>query len=93
VLRVHPGHVGLFDASVRFEVIRVPGLANRYLGADGHHFVLLTGPGQVWLQSMPVPILAGVIGRYLGDTGSHPVETGTAAGAAASLIGNLLGNR
>src|SRR5271170_6131694 len=37
VMRVHPGHIGLFEASVSFQVIRVPGLANHYLGADGHH--------------------------------------------------------
>ena len=28
----HPGHVGLFEATVNFTVQRVPGLANRYLG-------------------------------------------------------------
>ena len=52
VMRVHPGHVGLFQASVNFSVIRVPGVANRYFGADGHHWVVLTGPGRVWLQSL-----------------------------------------
>ena len=37
-------------------------MANRYMGSDGHHFALLTGPGRIWLQSMPLPVLAGVIG-------------------------------
>ena len=46
---------------------RCPGLANRYMGADGHHFAVLTGPGRIWLQSMPIPMLAGVIGDYLPD--------------------------
>jgi uncharacterized protein (AIM24 family) len=89
-MRAHPGHVGLFQASVRFEVQRVPGLANRYLGDDGHHFVVLTGPGRIWLQSMPLPILAGSLAPYLGD-GGHPMEAGAAGGAAASVLGSLFG--
>ncbi len=32
-MRVHPGHAGLFQASVTFSVQKVPGLANRYMGA------------------------------------------------------------
>ena len=91
-MRVHPGHVGLFEASVSFQVVRVPGLANRYLGNDGHHFVVLTGPGRIWLQSMPLPLLAGALAPYLGGEG-HPVESGVAGGAAASVLGSLFGNR
>jgi uncharacterized protein (TIGR00266 family) len=68
-MRVHPGHVGLFESSVKFEVRKVKGIANRYLGEDGFHFVQLVGPGRVWLQSMPVPVLAGALIPYL------PVET------------------
>jgi uncharacterized protein (TIGR00266 family) len=64
-MRVHPGHVGLFEGSVKFEVKRVKGMANRYLGEDGHHYVELVGPGRIWLQSMPVPILAGALLPYL----------------------------
>jgi uncharacterized protein (TIGR00266 family) len=90
-LRVHPGHVGLFQSSVSFQVIRVPGLTNRYLGADGHHWVVLTGPGRVWLQSMPIPILAGALSPYLGD--ARPAAAGAAGGAVASAIGNILGGR
>jgi uncharacterized protein (AIM24 family) len=74
---------------VTFQVQRVPGLANRYLGDDGHHFVVLTGPGRIWLQSMPLPILAGALSRYLGD--SHPVEAGAAGGVVGGVLGNILG--
>jgi len=92
VMRVHPGHVGLFETSVSFQVIRVPGLANRYLGADGHHFVVLTGPGRIWLQSMPLPILGGALSPYMSGEG-HPVEAGAAGGIVASALGNILGNK
>ena len=92
IMRVHPGHVGLFQSSVSFQVIRVPGLANRYLGADGHHWVVLTGPGRVWLQSMPISILAGALSPYMGGD-ARPAAAGAAGGAVASAIGNILGGR
>jgi len=90
-LRVHPGHVGLFQASVSFQVIRVPGMANRYLGADGHHWVVLTGPGRVWLQSMPIPILAGTLSPYLGE--ARPAAAGAAGGMVAGALGDILRGR
>jgi len=88
VMRVHPGHVGLFQASVTFAVQRVPGIANRYLGSDGHHFVQLTGPGRVWLQSMPLSILAGALAPYLPSSDGHPAAAGAAGGIAVNLFGN-----
>ena len=64
-LRAHPGHVGMFAASVSFQVMRVPGIANRYFGGDVHHFAVLSGPGSVWLQSMPLPVLAAALAPFL----------------------------
>ena len=61
VLSVHPGHVGVFQHTVKFEVHRLKGIANRHFGEDGFHVVRLTGPGRVWLQSMPLPLLAGAL--------------------------------
>jgi uncharacterized protein (TIGR00266 family) len=87
-MRAHPGHIGLFQASVQFSVQRVPGLANRYMGNDGHHFAVLTGPGRIWLQSMPVPILAGVIEHYMPD--QHDSHSAVEGGMAGGLLGNLL---
>ncbi len=90
-LRVHPGHAGLFQASVTFSVQKVPGLANRYMGQDGHHFAVLTGPGRIWLQSMPTSVLAGVIAEYLPDRGDHHAAEGAAAGiGGAKILGDLL---
>jgi uncharacterized protein (TIGR00266 family) len=89
-LRVHPGHAGLFQSSVTFSVQKVPGLANRYMGKDGHHFAVLTGPGRVWLQSMPTSILAGVIAAYLPGDGDHRVAEGAAAVGGAKVLGDLL---
>jgi uncharacterized protein (AIM24 family) len=92
-MRAHPGHVGLFEASVNFSCVKVPGLMNRYMGGDGHHWVVLTGPGKIWLQSMPIPILAGVLERYMPDHGGGDRKDAVAGGAMGGIVGGLLGGR
>ncbi len=62
---VHPGHVGMFEDRVSFKITQVPGIANKVFGRDGYHLVALTGPGQIWLQSMPLPNLAHALEPYL----------------------------
>lgn len=64
-LRVHPGHVGMLEASVQFSVTTVPGIRNVIFGGDGLFLIQLTGPGKVWLQSLPLPNLAHAISHYL----------------------------
>ncbi|HEY5245086.1 MAG TPA: AIM24 family protein, partial [Acidimicrobiales bacterium] len=55
-LRVIPGHVGLFDAGMSFEIQMVKGIKNMLFGADSIFFASLTGPGMVWLQTMPISL-------------------------------------
>ncbi|HLI39544.1 MAG TPA: AIM24 family protein [Streptosporangiaceae bacterium] len=86
-LMVHPGHVGMFEGSVQFTITRVPGIANVLFGEDGFHLVALTGPGQVWLQSMPLPILAHAIASYLPQ---QNVGQAAAAGGVGGIIGDVL---
>ena len=64
-LRVHPGHVGMFQESVQFGITTVPGIANRLFGGGGLFLATLTGPGRVWLQSLPLPNLAHALEPYL----------------------------
>jgi uncharacterized protein (AIM24 family) len=54
----------MFTASVAFQVMRVPGIANRYFGGGAHHFAVLSGPGSVWLQSAPAPVLAASLAPF-----------------------------
>jgi uncharacterized protein (TIGR00266 family) len=82
---VHPGHVGMFDQSVQFSMTRIPGIANKIFGGDGFVLVALTGPGEIWLQSMPLPNLAHALAPYLPSTG-ETVE----GGAIGGIVGNIL---
>ena len=86
VMRVHPGHVGLFQDTVQFGITTVPGIKNKLFGGDGFFLAQLPGPGRVWLQSMPLPILAHAVGEYLRT--EVAAEGGMAGGA---LGGGMMG--
>ncbi len=91
-LLVHPGHVGMFSANVGFEITTIPGLRNMFFGHDGLFLAVLTGPGRVWLQSMPLPILAHALEPYLGSSaGQGAAAGGVAGGLTGGLGGGLLG--
>jgi uncharacterized protein (AIM24 family) len=87
-LRVHPGHVGMFQLSVAFQVVRVPGITNRYFGGGAHYFAELSGPGTVWLQSMPLPRLAASLVPYLPAALDRPEPVGS--GLVGGILGDLL---
>ena len=92
MLRVHPGHVGAFQASVGFQITTVPGLKNAIFGGDGIFLAVLTGPGTVWLQTLPISRLAHQISEYLPRTDNRQ-QMGTAAGGAllGGIVGSILG--
>jgi uncharacterized protein (AIM24 family) len=85
---VHPGHIGMFQGSVQFSVTRMPGIANAVFGEDGFHVVMLTGPGRVWLQSMPLPILAHALAQYM-PRDDRAAQTAS-GGAVGGIIGDML---
>ncbi len=62
---VHPGHIGLFDASVTLDIQMVKGIKNIIFGAETLFLARLTGPGTVYLQSLTLPGLAQSLGPYL----------------------------
>ena len=47
------------EPTVQIDIQTVPGLKNKLFGGEGFFNTLLTGPGKIWLQSMPVSSLAG----------------------------------
>jgi uncharacterized protein (TIGR00266 family) len=53
-LLVHAGHVGVIEPTVNFDIQLVRGFRNMLFGGDGLFLATLTGPGRVWLQSMPI---------------------------------------
>jgi uncharacterized protein (AIM24 family) len=61
------------------------GVKNLLVGAESLVLASLTGPGMVWLQTMPISNLAHAIAPYLPQENSEK-STGS------SIIGGLLNN-
>jgi len=88
----HPGHIGMFEESVNFDITLMRGIRNALFGADGLFIGRLTGPGKVWLQSMTVPNLAHALAPYLGAQEAGSAAGGTAAGVVAgSFLDGIFG--
>ena len=87
-LLVHPGHVGIQSSTIDFDIQMVSGIKNIIFGGEGLFLANLTGPGRVWLQSMPIQNFAEEISRHLPErSNSHNVDNSMDAG---SMVGGLI---
>ena len=57
-LIVDSGYVAAMEASCKMDIQTVQGLTNILLGGEGLFNTVVTGPGKVWLQTMPINALA-----------------------------------
>ena len=62
---VDTGNVAGFEPTVGIEIEQVPGLKNKLLGGEGLFNTTLTGPGRIWLQTMPISSVAGAIRPFI----------------------------
>jgi uncharacterized protein (TIGR00266 family) len=89
-LRVHPGHVGAFQSSVSFQITTVPGIKNMIFGGDGLFLASLTGPGRIWLQTLPIARLAHALAKYMPHEASRQtVEGGVVGGIVGSILDGM----
>ncbi len=68
-MKVDTGHVAMYEPSVQFDVEMVKGLKNMVFGGEGLVLAKMTGPGKVWLQSMPIANLAARIIPFVPSKG------------------------
>jgi uncharacterized protein (AIM24 family) len=64
-LKIDPGHIAAFEPTVNYSIERVKGVKNILFSGEGLFLATLTGPGKVWLQTMPIVNLAQKIARYI----------------------------
>ena len=64
-LIVDTGNVLGFTGGVTMDVQRIKGVANVLAGGEGLFNTILTGPGTVWLQTMPLATLADTIAAHM----------------------------
>lgn len=64
-LIVDTGNLAMMDATCSIEIESVKGLKNKLLGGEGLFNTVVTGPGRVVLQTMPLSAFAGAIASVL----------------------------
>jgi uncharacterized protein (TIGR00266 family) len=91
-LLVDTGCVVAYTPSVGFEIQYVGKIKTALFGGEGLFFAKLTGPGTVWLQSLPFSRLASRVFAAAPQRGGSK-EEGSVLGAVAGggLLGGLLG--
>lgn len=62
---VDTGYVMGFELSVSMDIQQVKRLKNMVLGGEGLFNTVLTGPGKIWLQTMPISGVAAAIQPFL----------------------------
>ncbi len=77
LLKVDSGYIAAFDATVDFDVTMVKGLGNILLGGEGLFLATVRGPGQVWLQTMPMSHLANKVAQFMPQVGGKGQSGGT----------------
>lgn len=87
-LKVDTGCLVALDESVDYDIERVGGIRTSLFGGEGLFFASLTGPGRVWLQTLPFSRLAERIHTaYRGDKEDVKRDFGGALGKIGDLIG------
>lgn len=84
-LRVDTGCLVAFEPRVEYDIKFVGGFKNTLFGGEGLFFAMLTGPGDVWLQSLPLSRLAG---RILASSAGGKEEGSILGGLGGLLDGD-----
>lgn len=87
-LRVDTGCIVAFQPSIDYDIKFVGGIKNTLFGGEGLFFATLTGPGDVWLQSLPFARLADRIHATGGATGKSTGEGSILGGVGKILDGD-----
>lgn len=87
-LRVDTGCLVAFDPTVDYDIQFVGGIKTALFGGEGLFYATMTGPGRVWIQTLPFSRLADrIIAARKGDRDEVKRDFGGAIGALGDLIG------
>lgn len=87
-LRVDTGCLVAFSPSVGYDIQYVGGFKNALFGGEGLFFAQMTGPGIVYLQSLPLARLAD---RLTSAGARHRDQQSGIAGIGGGILGGLFG--
>ncbi len=83
LLKVDTGCIVAFTHDVNYDIQFVGGIKNTLFGGEGVFYAALSGPGKVWIQTLPISRLAG---RLMSYASFNRKEEGSILGG----LGNIL---
>ena len=90
-LRISSGSLVCMTSTIEYDVTMMPGFANVVFGGQGLFVTTLTGPGTVWLQSMPMDRMVSEIARHVPSGGGIgfgiPIMGGGGSGDSGAGVG------
>jgi uncharacterized protein (TIGR00266 family) len=86
-LHVDTGCLAAYTPSVDFDLVTAGGVRSVLFGGEGLFFARLTGPGKVWIQSLPFSRLAGRMLAAAGSRGGQNRGEGSVLGGLGDFIG------
>ncbi len=88
ILHVDTGCLVAMEQTVEFDIQQAGNIKTALFGGEGLFFARVTGPGRVWLQSLPFSRLAGRMLQSATGVGGSKDE-----GSVLGPLGTLLGGR
>jgi uncharacterized protein (TIGR00266 family) len=85
-LHVDTGCIAAFTSTVEFDLIGAGGVKSSLFGGEGLFFARLTGPGKVWIQSLPFARLAGRMLQAAMPAGGGNRGEGSVLGPLGDLV-------
>ena len=79
---ISTGHLVMIDASCQIDIETNKGFKNIFLGGEGIFNTVITGPGKVVMQSMPISKTANMLYPYM----PHPSSNDSTASAVVNLF-------
>lgn len=67
---IDSGHLAAMTAGCQMDVQMISGMKNVLFGGEGLFNTIITGPGHIWLQTMPISNVAGALTPYIPTSGS-----------------------
>ncbi|MCX7047880.1 MAG: TIGR00266 family protein [Candidatus Sumerlaeota bacterium] len=86
-MRIDTGCIVAFQESVQYDIQFVGSVKTAFFGGEGMFFATLTGPGRVFLQSLPFSRLAGRIYAAAPQRGGGGREDGSVLGGLGRMLG------
>jgi uncharacterized protein (TIGR00266 family) len=85
-LHIDTGCVAAYTGNIDMDVVRAGSIKSMIFGGEGVFFARLTGPGKVWIQSLPFSRLAGRMYAAAPQAGGRNVGEGSLLGSVGRIL-------